>query len=401
MKTKGIGKPPKETALKQTPLGDVLVDIQAGKCLSCEERPASLEEWGVLKVSALTWGEFRPWENKVLPAGFEVPTDLEVRSGDLLISRSNTTELVGAIALVGETRSRLMLSDKTLRLVPRRDVVSPEYLEYALRTPACRDFIEQNATGASSSMKNITQSTIRSIPLLLPPLAEQRRIAARLKEELAEVVRARAAVEAQLKAAQLLPAALLRDVFQDSDAKMWPIKPFGEVVDNFDGQRVPLNLTDRQKRQGDYAYYGASGIIDHIDDYRFDGEFLLIGEDGANLLARSTPIAFSAAGKFWVNNNAHVVRPKQGVLLDWLRHYFASIDLSPFVSGSAQPKLSQESLNTIPTPVPSKAVQSELVRKLNSELGQHETLSNSIQSRLDTIEKLPASLLRNAFPTVS
>ncbi|MBL8820566.1 MAG: hypothetical protein JNL58_31375, partial [Planctomyces sp.] len=125
--------------MKRTPLGDVLLDIQAGKCLSCEERPASLEEWGVLKVSALTWGEFRPWENKVLPAGFEVPPDLEVRSGDLLISRSNTTELVGAIALVGATRSRLMLSDKTLRLVPKRDVVSPEYLEYALRSPACRD----------------------------------------------------------------------------------------------------------------------------------------------------------------------------------------------------------------------------------------------------------------------
>ena len=276
--------------------------------------------------------------------------------------------------------------------------IDPEFLAFFLSSPTFQAFIWGSQAGATRQA--LTKGMVEDFLVPRGPLAEQRRIAARLKEELAEVARARTAVEAQLKAAQLLPAALLRNVFQGTDAKLWPIKQFWEVVDNFDGRREPLNLSDRQKRQGEYPYYGASGIIDHIDDYQFDGEFLLVGEDGANLLARSTPIAFTATGKFWVNNHAHVVRPKQGVLIDWLRHYFASIDLSPFVSGSAQPKLSQENLNTIPTPVPTEAVQSELVRKLNSELLQHETLSNSIQSRLDTIEKLPAALLRNAFLTV-
>jgi len=108
-----------------------------------------------------------------------------------------------------------MLSDKTLRLVPHPQQVSTEYLEFALRSRSCRRFIELNATGASSSMKNITQDSIRRIPIELPPLADQRRIAARLRERLAEVAQARAAVQAQLAAINRLPAALLAEAFRE------------------------------------------------------------------------------------------------------------------------------------------------------------------------------------------
>ncbi len=87
----------------------------------------------------------------------------------------------------------------------------------------------------------------------------------------------------------------------------WTLTPLGEAADNLDGMRVPLKLSDRENRHGVYPYYGASGIIDHIDNHHFDGEYLLVAEDGANLIARSTPIAFLAAGKFWVNNHAHVL----------------------------------------------------------------------------------------------
>jgi len=195
-------------------LGGLLQRIEAGKCLSCEERPAKSNEWGVLRVSAVTWGAFRPEENKVLPPHFEVPAELEVKKGDFLISRSNTTELVGAVVHVRETRPRLMLSDKTLRLVARQQELLPEYLELALRSPACRAFIEEKATGASSSMKNITQDTIRDIPLPIPPIEVQRQIMERVTRQLDKIEPIRRAINDNLGALDAFPAALLRAAFQ-------------------------------------------------------------------------------------------------------------------------------------------------------------------------------------------
>src|SRR5690349_16741508 len=101
----------------------------------------------------------------------------------------------------------------------------------------------------------------------------------------------------------------------------WSWTTLGEIVSNLDGARVPVKATDRQGRQGPYRYYGASGVIDHVDDYLFEGEYLLIAEDGANLLSRSTPIAFPATGRFWVNNHAHVVQPTGACSISYLAAY--------------------------------------------------------------------------------
>src|SRR6266852_2261601 len=89
----------------------------------------------------------------------------------------------------------------------------------------------------------------------------------------------------------------------------WRHRPLGEITENFDGRRVPVKEADR--RPGPYPYYGASGIVDHVDTYLFDGEYLLIAEDGENLRTRKTPIAFMASGRFWVNNHAHIVQGNQ------------------------------------------------------------------------------------------
>ena len=95
----------------------------------------------------------------------------------------------------------------------------------------------------------------------------------------------------------------------------WVWATVEQITENFDGRRIPLKSADRDKRSGQYPYYGASGIIDDIDEFLFDGDFLLIAEDGANLLSRSTPIAFKASGRFWVNNYAHVVQTRDEIPL--------------------------------------------------------------------------------------
>jgi len=238
---------------------------------------------------------------------------------------------------------------------------------------------------------------VRNIKIPLPPLSEQKRIARILKEQMAAVERARRSAEAQLQTADVLPAAYLRAVFSKPEVQSWPRKPFGDLVENFDGRRVPVKLDERRNKQGSYPYYGASGIIDYVDDFLFDGEYLLIGEDGANLVLRSSPIAFKASGKFWVNNHAHVVQPKDGIPLDYLLHFFAVTDLKLYVTGAAQPKLTQGDLNSIPIPVPPPSNQGPITAQLSWHLSSAELLRQTLVEQLDAINKLPAALLRRAF----
>ena len=162
-------------------LDELLVGIEAGKSPGGAGRPAIEGEVGVLKVSAVTWGKFNPSENKSLGAEFEVGSIPTVRTGDLLISRANTVELVGAVVVAEADYPNLILCDKTLRLIPASSEVDPYFLMFALRTRLTRAIFEK-ATGTSDSMRNITQDTIRSVPIALPPRAEQALIVASLKQ---------------------------------------------------------------------------------------------------------------------------------------------------------------------------------------------------------------------------
>ena len=132
----------------------------------------------------------------------------------------------------------------------------------------------------------------------------------------------------------------------------WSACTLQDAVDFLDGQRKPLESADRAKRQGKYPYYGASGIIDSIDDYIFDEPLILLGEDGANIINRSSPLCFIATGKYWVNNHAHVMRPHKGQNIRFLRELLESLDYARYNTGTAQPKLNQEKCRTIPLSLP-------------------------------------------------
>jgi type I restriction enzyme, S subunit len=140
--------------------------------------------------------------------------------------------------------------------------------------------------------------------------------------------------------------------------------PLGEVAKNLDSRRKPV--TKGYRTSGVYPYYGASGIVDYVGDFLFDGDFLLVSEDGANLLARSTPIAFSISGKNWVNNHAHVLEFDSYEQRRLVEFYLNSIDLSPYVAGGAQPKLSQANMNKILVPVPSRELLAKTVKALDA-----------------------------------
>jgi type I restriction enzyme S subunit len=126
----------------------------------------------------------------------------------------------------------------------------------------------------------------------------------------------------------------------------WEVKRLKYVANNLNYKRIPLSSEQRSGIEKIYDYYGASGVIDQVDDFLFDGDFILVGEDGANLITRSVPLAFKASGKFWVNNHAHILQPKNGNI-EFFTYYLESIDYSIWISGSAQPKLTSENLMNI------------------------------------------------------
>ena len=168
----------------------------------------------------------------------------------------------------------------------------------------------------------------------------------------------------------------------------WAWARFGDITINRDGERVPVSSSDREQRTKVYDYYGASGVIDKIDGYLFDKTLLLIGEDGANLLNRSTPIAFLAHGKYWVNNHAHVIDTIDVRLMLYLELFVNAISLEPYVTGTAQPKMNQAKLNSIVVALPPLAEQSRIVarvtdlRRLCADLRQRLAASQATQSRL-------------------
>jgi type I restriction enzyme S subunit len=158
--------------------------------------------------------------------------------------------------------------------------------------------------------------------------------------------------------------------------------------------RVPLNSLERDTRQGDYRYYGAQGVIDHIDNYIFDGQFVLVAEDGANLVTRNEPIAFLVEGQFWVNNHAHVVKGKEGVADDfYITALLNSLNIAGFITGVAQPKLSQQNLKQIKVSIPSYEAQ----RRIADILSAYDDLIENNRRRMALLEEEARHLYREWF----
>ena len=174
----------------------------------------------------------------------------------------------------------------------------------------------------------------------------------------------------------------------------WPVRQLGEVIELFDYKRVPLNGNERQQRQGQYPYYGAQGIIDHIDGYLFDGRYILVAEDGENLNSKKLPLALFANGKFWVNNNAHILRARSDVADDtFILACLNNADIKPYVTGAAQPKLSQANLRQIEIPLPPLPIQ----RRIAGVLSAYDDLIENNLRRIRILEEMARALYREWF----
>ena len=274
-----------------------------------------------------------------------------------------------------------------LAAIRARDQISKEFLFNFLLLH------ETELVGNTGAVFNsINKTQIENIEIPFIPLPEQRHIVSILDEAFAAIAKAKANTERNLQNTKELFESYLQSVFANPD---WERKTLNEIAENLDSKRVPI--TKNVRKAGEYPYYGASGIVDYVADYIFDGDFLLVSEDGANLLDRTYPIAFSSTGKTWVNNHAHVLRFNSLISQRFVEYYLNSIKLDDYVSGMAQPKLNQKMLNTIPIPFPSNQEQESIVDKLGLLSTETKKLETIYQQKLNDLEELKKSILLKAF----
>lgn len=181
----------------------------------------------------------------------------------------------------------------------------------------------------------------------------------------------------------------------------WMWVRFGNLSFNRDSERIPLSVSERSNLNKIYDYYGASGVIDKVDKYLFDKPLLLIGEDGANLINRSTPIAFIATGRYWVNNHAHVIDFISYDLLKYVSNFINAISLVDYITGTAQPKMNQEKMNSILIAIPPIQEQVRINDKITSissiveKYEKQRTLLDQLNNTID--ENLKKSILQEAI----
>jgi|ERR1035438_71345 type I restriction enzyme S subunit len=282
---------------------------------------------------------------------------------DILI----TTEApLGEVAQL-RTPERIALAQRIILLRGDPNLIDQAYYFHALKSPFVQSGLKARSSG--TTVLGIKQSELRQVEIPYPPLPIQQRIASILSayDDLIENNTRRIMILEDM--ARMLYREWFvnfrfpghRKVkFVESELgpipEGWKLSDFGSLSINLDSKRIPLSKMQRASHDRRYAYYGASGIIDKVESYLFDGLHLLISEDGENLRSRKTPISFLADGKFWVNNHAHVVQGRPPVSTLYLFACLKTTDISPYLTGTAQPKLSQANLNRIPVLRPRDAV---------------------------------------------
>ena len=259
---------------------------------------------------------------------------------------------------------------------------------------------EISAEGARNhGLLNIpTESFFQTKHFLAPTLAEQQKIADFLSN-VDSIITAETKI---LNILQKKKKALMQKLFtrqlrfksdDGTDFPAWEEKKLGECVEILDSQRKPIESKERANRKGEYPYYGASGIIDYIDDYLFEGESILLGEDGANIINRNSRLAFIATGKYWVNNHAHIMKANADNLNYFICEYLESLDYSKICAGSAQPKLTQDVIRNLTIKAPCKEEQQKIADCLSS----MDSLIQTQQKVVTTWQQRKKALLQQMF----
>lgn len=326
----------------------------------------------------------------------------KVEAGDIVIAKMMPA---GRAIICPSYEQQYVLSSDAVKFVPN-SLVDNNFCCKGINSHFFQTLVQENTQGITRARTSIKK--LKGYPFPLPPLSEQQRIVERIEELFAKLDEAKERLQEVADSFAVRKAAILHNAFTGELTKQWrrengvrdeswEEKKLSEITENQDSKRIPLSKSQRDNMNRIYDYYGASGIIDKVDDYIFEGKKLLIGEDGANLVTRSKDIAFIADGKYWVNNHAHILDVKDTVLLMYLCNYINNMDLIPYVTGSAQPKLTQAKMNNIKIFLPTLPEQHEIVRLIDDLLARERAAQQAAEQALASIDLMKKSILARAF----
>ena len=301
--------------------------------------------------------------------------DCTVEKGDIFVTPSSeTVDDIGHSSVITETISNAVYSYHIMRYrLFEKNMLLSYYINYSFDTDNVKRQILKKAQGLTRF--GLSKDKFASILIPIPSLEEQTRIVGILDTFTSAIDNLKEQIAQRRKQYEYY-----RDQLLDLEGKPGvEMKTLPEISDNRDRVRKPI--TSSKRKAGNYPYYGASGIVDYVDGYIFDGDYLLISEDGANLVARSTPIAFSITGKNWVNNHAHVLQFKDKATQKYVEIYLNMIDLEPWINGAAQPKLNQDNLNKISIPLPPLSEQQRIVSILDTFEASIQNLEAQLKER--------------------
>ncbi len=331
-----------------------------------------------------------------------------LQRGDVVITKdSETPDDIGIPTVIANSINNLVCGYHLCLIRPDNSKLNPIFLSKQLSTSDVRRYFAVNATG--STRFGLSIGAIEKIEIPTPPISEQTKIA----EILSTVDKAIEQTEELIAKQQRIKTGLMQDLltkgidengcirseqthkFKDSPLGRipaeWEVKQVEQAVEFLDRKRVPLKQGDRNQIDGEYPYYGASGIIDFIDKYLFDEKLILVGEDGENVVSRNLPLVFQVSGKIWVNNHAHVLKPRDDYDIDFLTERLEFYDYTLLISGSAQPKLNQRNLRLLNLPMPPKAEQIRIGNILNA---QNDLMKNYFDN-LNKLRSLKTGLMQD------
>ena len=336
-------------------------------------------------------GEILDCDGRITEAGMKACNAKLLPMNSVMIALNGQGKTRGTVALL---RTLATCNQSLVSITPRAaSGLLPEFLYANLH--GRYEEIRRLTSDADNDRRGLNMRMIREIEVPIAPLPEQQRIVTLLDEAFDGIATAKANAEKNLHNARALFESHLQSVFTER-GEGWVVATIDGISTNLDRKRIPI--TKDVRKSGEYPYYGASGIVDYVADYIFDGDTLLISEDGANLLARSTPIAFSVSGKYWVNNHAHILKFEDMATQRFVEFYLASIRLDEYITGAAQPKLNQKALNSIPIPIPAAVgEQAKIVGRIESLQDETQRLESIYQQKLTALDDLKKSLLHRAF----
>ncbi|WP_062359655.1 restriction endonuclease subunit S [Vreelandella aquamarina] len=372
-------------------LGEISSDISYGYTASATSEPTGVKLLRITDIQNNTVN----WPNvpncKIEP---EKVGKYRLKPSDLVFARTGAT--VGkSYLLKGEIPESVYAS--YLIRVRCLEGVSIEFLANYFQSPYYWRQITDFSAGIGQP--NVNGTKLKNLSVPVPPLAEQKVIADKLDTLLAQVENTKARLERVPQILKRFRQSVLAAAVSGRliDAQPESIAKLEELVDTENGARKPVSATIRKTIQGTIPYYGATGIVDYLNDYTHEGRYLLVGEDGANLLSKSKDLAFIVEGKMWVNNHAHVLKERPGVNLDFVKIAINSLDLTPWITGSAQPKLTKKSLCGLPITNFTLDEQTEIVRRVDQLFAHADRIEQQVNNALARVNNLTQSILAKAF----